>query len=94
MVNLYREKKPKIEEIIKQANKDQKEWESVIEIFNQRFLVPFKVELQNQKDILLNKDTAQFRFIFSDDNQDMKRRFAKTFKRRRKESVIYLTNLV
>ncbi len=71
MVNLYREKKPKIEEIIKQANKDQKEWESVIKIFNQRFLVPFKVELQNQKDILLNKDAAQFRFIFSDDNQDM-----------------------
>lgn len=71
LVNLYREKKPKIEEIIKQANKDQKEWESVIEIFNQRFLVPFKVELQNQKDILLNKDTAQFRFIFSDNNQDI-----------------------
>ncbi|OPG30886.1 hypothetical protein [Helicobacter pylori] len=71
LVNLYREKKPKIEEIIKQANKDQKKWESVIEIFNQRFLVPFKVELQNQKDILLNKYTAQFRFIFSDDNQDM-----------------------
>ncbi len=71
LVNLYREKKPKIEEIIKQANKDQKEWESVIEIFNQRFLVPFKVKLQNQKDILLNKDTVQFRFIFSDNNQDM-----------------------
>ncbi|QEE95361.1 hypothetical protein D2C90_02600 [Helicobacter pylori] len=71
LVNLYREKKPKIEEIIKQASKDQKEWESVIEIFNQRFFVPFKVELQNQKDILLNKDTAQFRFIFSDNNQDM-----------------------
>ncbi|MEJ8595754.1 hypothetical protein [Helicobacter pylori] len=71
LVKLYREKKPEIEEIIKQANKDQKEWESVIEIFNQRFLVPFKVKLQNQKDILLNKDAAQFRFIFSDDNQDM-----------------------
>lgn len=71
MVNLYREKKPKIEEIIKQANKDQKEWESVIKIFNQRFLVPFKVELQNQKDILLNKDTVQFRFIFSDNNQNI-----------------------
>ncbi|WP_120865802.1 hypothetical protein [Helicobacter pylori] len=71
LVELYREKKPEIEEIIEQANKDQKEWESVIKIFNQRFLVPFKVELQNQKDILLNKDTAQFRFIFSDDNQDM-----------------------
>ncbi|GAA9700543.1 hypothetical protein VN0007_04040 [Helicobacter pylori] len=71
LVELYREKKPEIEEIIKQANKDQKEWESVIEIFNQRFLVPFKVKLQNQKDILLNKDTAQFRFIFSDDNQDI-----------------------
>ncbi|WP_120863200.1 hypothetical protein [Helicobacter pylori] len=71
LVELYKEKKPEIEEIIKWANKDQKEWESVIEIFNQRFLVPFKVELQNQKDILLNKDTAQFGFIFSDDNQDV-----------------------
>ncbi|GAA7605374.1 hypothetical protein MMM2_05680 [Helicobacter pylori] len=71
LVKLYREKKPEIEKIIEQANKDQKEWESVIEIFNQRFLVPFKVKLQNQKDILLNKDAAQFRFIFSDDNQDM-----------------------
>ncbi|MGN8459459.1 hypothetical protein ACR9LQ_03980 [Helicobacter pylori] len=71
LVELYREKKPEIEEIIEQANKDQKEWESVIKIFNQRFLVPFKVELQNQKDILLNEETAQFGFIFSDDNQDM-----------------------
>ncbi|GAA9851551.1 hypothetical protein QCM05_02805 [Helicobacter pylori] len=71
LAELYRKKKPEIEKIIEQANKDQKEWVSVIEIFNQRFLVPFKVKLQNQKDILLNKDTAQFRFIFSDDNQDM-----------------------
>ncbi|GAA7357981.1 hypothetical protein [Helicobacter pylori] len=71
LVKLYREKKPEIEKIIEQANKDQKEWESVIKTFNQRFLVPFKVKLQNQKDILLNKDAAQFRFIFSDDNQDM-----------------------
>ncbi len=70
MVELYREKKPEIEEIIEQANKNQKEWESVIEIFKQRFFVPFKVELHNQKDILLNKDTAQFRFVFSDDNQN------------------------
>ncbi len=71
LVKLYRDKKSEIEKIIEQANKDQKEWESVIKIFNQRFLVPFKVELQNQKDILLNKDAAQFRFIFSDDNQDV-----------------------
>ncbi len=70
LVELYREKKPEIEEIIEQANKNQKEWESVIEIFKQRFFVPFKVKLHNQKDILLNKDTAQFRFVFSDDNQD------------------------
>ncbi|UFG20069.1 hypothetical protein LJN47_00055 [Helicobacter pylori] len=71
LVNLYREKKSEIEKIIEQANKDQKEWESVIKIFNQRFLVPFKVELQNQKDILLNEETAQFGFIFSDNNQDV-----------------------
>ncbi len=71
LVEYYREKKSEIEKIIEQANKDQKEWESIIKIFNQRFLVPFKVELQNQKDILLNKDAAQFRFIFSDDNQDV-----------------------
>ncbi len=58
LAELYRKKKPEIEKIIEQANKDQKEWVSVIEIFNQRFLVPFKVKLQNQKDILLNKDTA------------------------------------
>ncbi len=71
LVELYREKKSEIEKIIEQANKDQKEWESVIKIFNQRFLVPFKVELQNQKDILLNEETAQFGFIFFDDNQDV-----------------------
>ncbi|GAA9070448.1 hypothetical protein BTM315_05680 [Helicobacter pylori] len=69
LVELYREKKSEIEKIIEQANKNQKEWESVIKIFNQRFLVPFKVELQNQKDILLNEETAQFGFIFSDGNQ-------------------------
>ncbi|EPZ71956.1 hypothetical protein N206_03370 [Helicobacter pylori UM111] len=34
LVECYREKKSEIEKIIKQANKDQKEWESVIKIFN------------------------------------------------------------
>ncbi len=49
LVNLYREKKPKIEEMIKQANKDHKEWESVIEIFNQRFLFPLKWSFKIKK---------------------------------------------
>ena len=55
------------------------------------------MELQNQKDILLNKDAAQFRFIFSDDNQDMnvqKEDLQKHLSGGEKESVIYLTNLV
>lgn len=71
LVKLYKEKKPEIEKIIEKANKEQKEWKSIIKTFNQRFFVPFRVELQNQEDILLSKSTAQFRFVFTDDNQDV-----------------------
>ncbi len=49
LVELYRKKKSEIEKIIEQANKDQKEWESVIKIFNQRFLFPLKLSFKIKK---------------------------------------------
>lgn len=70
LVGLYREKKPEIEKIVEQANEEQEKWKSIIETFNQRFFVPFRVELQNQEEILLGKETAQFKFVFTDDEQD------------------------
>lgn len=70
LVELYREKKPEIEKIVEQANEEQEKWKSIIETFNQRFFVPFRVELQNQEEILLGKETAQFKFVFTDDEQD------------------------
>lgn len=66
LVNDYTKHKPKIQSIIAQAKDEQEKWKNIIEMFNSRFLVPFRVGIKNQEDVLLKKDIAEFSFKFKD----------------------------
>jgi len=64
--NYYKEQKKELEVIIKEAKKEFDLWNKIIETFNDRFYVPFKVILVNQEDIVLKQDTANLEFEYSD----------------------------
>lgn len=63
-MKLYKANKEKIERILSEAEKEQESWKNIIELYNARFHVPFKVEIVNQKDIILNQSAAKLKFSY------------------------------
>lgn len=63
---LYETKKEELEKIFFEAKKEVEAWKNIITIFNNRFYVPFKVEIENQKDVILKQDKAILEFKYDD----------------------------
>lgn len=74
----YKKGKVEIEQIIETAKEQQTEWEEVISIFNERFSVPFELELVNQDDVILKSETPNLKFIFNDKLQNETKNIGET----------------
>lgn len=55
------------DKIIAQAKEEATAWRKVIEIFNDRFSVPFKISMENQANVILNNDVPSLKFEFKDE---------------------------
>ena len=66
----FNEGKEKIEEVINEAKAERTKWAGVINIFNERFSVPFVVRMDNQEDVILKSEAPIMRFDFLDDSDD------------------------
>ena len=64
--NLYAETKTRRKQITIEANKEQAEWLKVLNIFKNRFTVPFKIKIKNQEDVILNSEPASLIFTYED----------------------------
>ncbi len=56
-------------EIVEEAKNQRTRWAEVIEIFNDRFSVPFHVGMVNQEDVILRQDAPNVSFEFIDDDE-------------------------
>ena len=68
LVNEYEKGKKEIEQIVEQANNEGTQWANVINIFNKRFSVPFKLSIGNQDQVILNSKAPVVLFNFIDRN--------------------------
>ena len=56
-------------EIERRAAQEQTQWQAVIDIFNNRFIVPFHLEVANKVQVVLGKETApRLGFVFKEGN--------------------------
>jgi hypothetical protein len=69
VLEVYQANIEQIKKLFSQANASRSQWENVIEIFNSRFFVPFKLELQNKADILFNQVVPELFFVYQDGNE-------------------------
>lgn len=65
--NYYQSQKTVLNNIIAQARAQMPLWKSIIELYNDRFHVPFKVEIENQDEIILKQTAAKLKFVYVDD---------------------------
>jgi uncharacterized protein YktA (UPF0223 family) len=70
LADLFFQKKKELEEIIAKAKMESELWLSIVETFNARFFVPFKVILSNKQDVVLKQETANLEFQYSDRNDE------------------------
>ncbi|UIN19658.1 AAA family ATPase [Herbaspirillum frisingense] len=64
--------KVRTEKIRSQAAIEKTLWESVIDIFNDRFLVPFKLEVANKVQVMLGVESApRLGFVFTDGGEEV-----------------------
>lgn len=68
LLQLYNNSKEKIKEILKKAREERTKWDNVVSIFNNRFDVPFIVEIENQEDVILKESTPTLVFKYKDND--------------------------
>jgi hypothetical protein len=70
LLDAFNAGKIKIAEIIEEAKNEHTKWAEVISIFNERFSVPFVVQMDNQVDVILKSVAPSIRFDFLEDAND------------------------
>lgn len=65
----YRIGKDIIKQSIEAARMEETEWKDVVKMFNDRFSVPFTLEVSNQEDVILKGNRPEISFGFQEDAQ-------------------------
>lgn len=69
-MQVWEEQEPKIDKIREQAKNEQTRWKEVIDIFHNRFHVPYKAKVQNSAPTILGEETAVLFFEHSGKKQE------------------------
>lgn len=69
-IQVYKENKKELLDVIELAGQQQKNWERIIELYNARFHVPFRVSISNQRDIILKQEAAKLQFSYIEEGKD------------------------
>ncbi|GLX78051.1 hypothetical protein tinsulaeT_13910 [Thalassotalea insulae] len=73
LVATYKQNQQLVENIIHQAKTEQTIWATVVELFNKRFTVPFKLSINNQDEVILNGQAPSILFEFDDGRDSLEK---------------------
>ncbi|WP_318502265.1 hypothetical protein [Photobacterium leiognathi] len=66
LVTTYKSNQELVANIVYQAQQQKTTWETVVDTFNKRFKVPFKLSVENQDEVILNNAAPAIKFEFND----------------------------
>lgn len=67
LLNEYATSKTVMETVVEEAKNEQTAWKAVVNSFNQKFNVPFKLSVENQQNVILNSSNPKISFNFEDE---------------------------
>ena len=96
LVELYKKTQEEIKKIQDEAQKESARWRQVVDIFSNRFFVPFIVEISNQEDVVLKNSvpTLSFRYKERDEEQEIDRSKLNTILSGGERRALYLLNII
>ena len=97
LVEKYRNAEKRRSEIEEQAGKERTQWEDVIDIFNSRFFVPFKLECKNRTSVILGQEpllTLGFTFEDNDERAPVERSALISVLSTGEKKALYILNII
>ena len=62
----YKKAQDDLKKLRNEAKGETTDWKKALDLFEERFYVPFVIEPSNQEDVILNMELPSFKYIFSD----------------------------
>lgn len=94
LITEFRKGQTKIKEIIDKAKHQQTDWESVIEIFNRRFYVPYRIGIKNKEDTVLKEAAPSVEYYFEDRPEDVDEDLLLRVLSQGERRTLYLLNII
>jgi len=95
LLSEYKIGKVEIQNIIQKAKDEKTEWKKVIDNFNKRFSVPFKLVMKNQEDVILKNEIPSVGFVFKDiDEKPVNREELLQVLSNGEKRALYILNLI
>jgi len=93
---LYKKAQESIGKIQAEAQKESEKWRKVVQIFTNRFFVPFTVQISNQEDVVLRNSvpTLSFRYKERDEEKEIDRTKLTTILSGGEKRALYLLNII
>lgn len=66
LLEKYKKAQEDLKNLRDKAKNEITDWKLALDLFKERFYVPFLIEPANQDDVILNQDLPSFKYIFSD----------------------------
>ncbi|MGI2173560.1 hypothetical protein [Shewanella ulleungensis] len=66
LVVTYKQNQELVSSVVRKAQQQKTIWKTVVETFNKRFMVPFKLSVENQDEVILNGAAPAIKFVFDD----------------------------
>lgn len=93
LIRDYNNSKEKIKKIIEQAKKESSLWDEVVDTFNNRFVIPFTVYIENQADVILNDIRPSLKFKYKDERMVDKSQLLEVLSRG-EQRAFYIMNII
>lgn len=97
LLDVYEEVREEEERIFKAAVAQRTQWEEVIEIFNNRFAVPFKLHVANRADVVAGKDKIMqlgFTYQEGEESKEIERKKLLEYLSNGEKKAFYILNVI
>lgn len=96
LVQLYKKAKEDIQNIQEEAQRESEKWRQVVDIFSNRFFIPFTVGISNQEDVVLKNSVPVLTFKYKerDEEKEIERTKLNTILSGGERRALYLLNII
>lgn len=96
LIELYENSKKEIRDIIVEADKQHTKWQDVIDEFNDRYAVPFRLKIGNQSDVVLAGKVPVIKFDFKEgeDEKDVEKDLLLSVLSQGEKRALYILNIL